>query len=87
MFGRVTFPIDPEESPETAVATLGDDGRWTCSDFPNTVKMLNRMLALRLDDAGPADGDPMVAAVIQAAKLLKGSYELEPKPAPEGRIY
>ena len=31
---------------------------------------------------GPADGDPMAAAVMKAAEVLKGSYELADLPGP-----
>ena len=77
MIGRVVF------SERGVVATLEDDGRWSCPDDPE----LERFLAVAFrHEPRPSDGMPGWALLDRvAAKLGAASVEKELKPSAEER--
>lgn len=88
MIGKVTYryasrPLDP---PVTLV--LGDDLVWRSDERPDIADDLNDYFGIVLQDAGPADGDVAAAEVVRVARVVNGTYELEPKqPPPDDVVY
>jgi hypothetical protein len=84
MIGQVTFQIRGAETR----AVLDDEARWACPSAPQVAAALNRLLALRLLESPTAEGDPLDTAVVEAAELLRGTYELAPsRSQPDGAVH
>ena len=83
MIGRLIAEIDGAE----AVAEMDDSGAWRCPDRPDLENMLNSAFNPR-PGYSPAYGRFGVRQLNQAAELLGGRVEIEPRdPGPPGRIY
>lgn len=80
MIGKVRF-FDKTAGRDIE-AVLTDEIRWVCPDHPTVAEVLNDVLEGELQTKGPADGDFIGQAVINAARGLQGHYELEPKESP-----
>jgi hypothetical protein len=84
MIGRVRF----QNKGVHADAVLDDEVKWICPSAPYLAAALNKLLVRRLLRGSPDDNDPLAAAIEEAAALLHGTYELEPrKLMPEESAY
>lgn len=71
------------------VASLTSEG-WQVEPPDPGVPSARAILSAIADprEFGPADGDPMVAAIMKASKVLSGTYELATLPdQPPGTVY
>jgi hypothetical protein len=67
------------------VATLGEDGHWTCSDAAIGRVLDDRIAA---EDRSPARGNWMAWHARKMAEVLGAEVEVEEKrPAPEGALH
>jgi hypothetical protein len=73
MIGRATFRIKGAETE----AVLGD-ARRDCPSAPQPATTPNRLFVFRLVESPIAECDPLDAAVVEAAEVVHGVYELEP---------
>lgn len=81
MIARITY----KSGGKPAVATLGDDGRWTAPD-PLQAAMLN--LFYQGADRSPARGNWQQFHARKMAGMLGGTVEFEAKESmPPGTIY
>lgn len=84
MIGRVRYT---DADGTVVTATLGDDRKWSCPEWPSVATLLN-LLHGPDPDGGPSAGAPGHAQLHAAAARCKGEViDLAPADPDDGRLY